>query len=150
KEVVALAERYRTEVATVVRIESEPEQAILREARRHNLIVMGVNRRPGEVLFFGDVAAAVLKATKASVLFVARERRHGEHGAPNSRHQITCSRPRHEPNRRRPGALWRRPAVLCRGPISCPGRNRVVRHTGTVRRWGWRRRRRRQESPSEA
>ena len=72
KGVVALAERYSTEVATVVRIESEPEQAILREARRHNLIVMGVNRRPGEVLFFGDVAAAVLKATKASVLFVAR------------------------------------------------------------------------------
>ena len=57
-----------------VRIESAPEQAILREAQRggHNLIVMGVNRRPGEVLFFGDVAAAVLKSTEASVLFVAK------------------------------------------------------------------------------
>jgi nucleotide-binding universal stress UspA family protein len=33
---------------------------------------MGVNRRAGEVLFFGDVAAAVLKSTEASVLFVAK------------------------------------------------------------------------------
>jgi Kef-type K+ transport system membrane component KefB/nucleotide-binding universal stress UspA family protein len=72
KEVVALAERYGAEAITAVRIESAPDQAILREARRHNLIVMGVNRRPGEVLFFGDVAAAVLKSTKASVLFVAK------------------------------------------------------------------------------
>jgi Kef-type K+ transport system membrane component KefB/nucleotide-binding universal stress UspA family protein len=72
KDVVALAERYGAEAVTAVRIESAPEQAILREARRHNLIVMGVNRRPGEVLFFGDVAAAVLKSTKASVLFLAK------------------------------------------------------------------------------
>lgn len=74
KEVVSLAERHGTAVVTAVRIESAPEQAILREAQhsRHNLIVMGVNRRPGEVLFFGDVAAAVLKSTEASVLFVAK------------------------------------------------------------------------------
>jgi Kef-type K+ transport system membrane component KefB/nucleotide-binding universal stress UspA family protein len=72
KEVVAFAERYGAEAVTAVRIESSPEQAILREARRHNLIVMGVNRRPGEVLYFGDTASAVLKSTKASVLFVAR------------------------------------------------------------------------------
>jgi Kef-type K+ transport system membrane component KefB/nucleotide-binding universal stress UspA family protein len=74
KEAVKLAERYGAEAVTTVRIESAPEQAILREAQRggHNLIVMGVNRRPGEVLFFGDVAAAVLKSTEASVLFVAK------------------------------------------------------------------------------
>ena len=74
KEVVGLAERSGVEAVTAVRIESAPEQAILREARDggHDLIVMGVNRRPGEVLFFGDVAAAVLKSTEASVLFVAK------------------------------------------------------------------------------
>jgi hypothetical protein len=32
---------------------------------------MGVNRRPGETLFFGNVAAAVLKRAEASILFVA-------------------------------------------------------------------------------
>jgi len=74
KEVVGLAERSGAELVTAVRVESAPEQAILREARhgRHNLIVMGVNRRPGEVLFFGDVAAAVLASSEASILFVAK------------------------------------------------------------------------------
>jgi K+:H+ antiporter len=62
------------QAATNIRIESPPEQAILREIQhgRHNLVVMGVNRRPGGVLFFGDVAAAVLKSTEASVLFLSR------------------------------------------------------------------------------
>jgi nucleotide-binding universal stress UspA family protein len=72
KEVVGVAERYGAEIVTAVCVEATPEQAIVREARKHNLIVMGVNRRPGEVLFFGDVAATVLTSTKASVLFVAK------------------------------------------------------------------------------
>ena len=74
KQVVGLAERHGAEAVTAVRIEAAPEQAILREARqgRHTLIVMGANRRPGDVLFFGDVAAAVLQSTEASVLFVAK------------------------------------------------------------------------------
>lgn len=72
KDVVTLAERYGGEARTALRDEAAPEQAILREARDggHDLIVMGVNRRPGEVLFFGEVAAAVLKDSEASVLFV--------------------------------------------------------------------------------
>jgi hypothetical protein len=32
---------------------------------------MGVNRRLGETLFFGNVAAAVLENTKASIVFVS-------------------------------------------------------------------------------
>jgi nucleotide-binding universal stress UspA family protein len=32
---------------------------------------MGVNRRPGETLFFGNVAAAVLQQSKVSVLFIS-------------------------------------------------------------------------------
>jgi nucleotide-binding universal stress UspA family protein len=35
------------------------------------LIVMGVSRRPGEGLSFGDTAAAVLEHAPGSVLFVA-------------------------------------------------------------------------------
>jgi len=32
---------------------------------------MGVNRRPGETLFFDNVAAAVLRQAKISILFVS-------------------------------------------------------------------------------
>ena len=37
-----------------------PQDAILRELKsgRYDLVVMGVNRRPGEALFFGNVAGA--------------------------------------------------------------------------------------------
>jgi nucleotide-binding universal stress UspA family protein len=37
----------------------------------HDLIVMGVSRRPGDNLFFGDTAAAVLENAPASIVFVA-------------------------------------------------------------------------------
>jgi Kef-type K+ transport system membrane component KefB/nucleotide-binding universal stress UspA family protein len=71
KDVVALGERYDTEVRTSLQVDVAPEEAILRKARRYNLIVMGVNRRPGDTLFFGNVAAAILKQSKAAILFVS-------------------------------------------------------------------------------
>jgi nucleotide-binding universal stress UspA family protein len=73
KDIVALGERYGRPIRTAVQVDIAPEEAILRKVRsgRHNLIVMGVNRRPGETLFFGNVAAAVLQQAKVSVLFVS-------------------------------------------------------------------------------
>ena len=73
KETVALAERYDTDLRTAIRTGASPEEAILREAEfgGHDLIVLGVNRRPGEVLFFGEVVQAVVNRAKASVLLVA-------------------------------------------------------------------------------
>jgi nucleotide-binding universal stress UspA family protein len=73
KDVVALGERYDTPVRTSLRADMAPEEAILRKVRsgRHNLIVMGVNRRPGEALLFGNVAAAILKQATVSILFVS-------------------------------------------------------------------------------
>ena len=49
------------------------DEAILREVerRKHNLVVVGVGRRPGETLFFGDTAAALLEKSKGSLLFLA-------------------------------------------------------------------------------
>ena len=35
------------------------------------MVVMGVGRRPGEKLFFGDTAAALLEKSERSLLFVA-------------------------------------------------------------------------------
>ena len=73
KDIVALAERYDTEARTALKVDVAPDEAILRRARsgRYNLIVMGVNRRPGDTLFFGNVAAVILREAKASILFIS-------------------------------------------------------------------------------
>jgi Kef-type K+ transport system membrane component KefB/nucleotide-binding universal stress UspA family protein len=74
KEVVELADRYDIQVRTALRVDVAAEDAILREARRgaYDLIVLGVTRRPGDTLFFGNMAAAILEsAYVSSVLFVA-------------------------------------------------------------------------------
>jgi nucleotide-binding universal stress UspA family protein len=71
--VVELAQRYEIEAKTVVRYAKVPENTILKLARENefDLIVMGVNRRPGEELFFGRVAAKVLEKTKSSTLIIS-------------------------------------------------------------------------------
>ncbi len=53
--------------------ERAADEAILAELKRrsHNLVVLGVGRRPGERLFFGDTAAALLEKSERSLLFVA-------------------------------------------------------------------------------
>jgi len=73
KDVVALAESYELELRTAVRADVVPEDAILKETARakHNLVILGVGRRPGEKLFFGDTAAALLEKSGCSLLFVA-------------------------------------------------------------------------------
>ncbi len=75
KDIVALADNFETAMTTAARVDVAPEDAILREARRggYDLIVMGVNRRPGDDLDFGRVAAAILASAEVSVLFVASE-----------------------------------------------------------------------------
>lgn len=49
------------------------DEAILGQARRlgSNLIVMGVTRRSGERLFFGETAAAVFERTPAAMLLLS-------------------------------------------------------------------------------
>ncbi len=73
KDIVALAETYEIELRTAVRSDVAPDDAILKETarRKHNLVVLGVGRRPGEKLFFGDTAAALLEKSEKSLLFVA-------------------------------------------------------------------------------
>jgi Kef-type K+ transport system membrane component KefB/nucleotide-binding universal stress UspA family protein len=72
KDIAALAERYDVKMRSTTRANSAPDEAILQEARRgYDLIVLGVSRRPGETLFFGDTAAAVLDRSATSNLFVA-------------------------------------------------------------------------------
>jgi nucleotide-binding universal stress UspA family protein len=73
KDVVALAERYNAQIRTAICAADAAEKVILKEAGggRYDLIVMGVNRRPGATLFFGEVAASILEKSKASVLLVS-------------------------------------------------------------------------------
>lgn len=72
RDVVRFAERYDVSVRTKVCVDVAPDQAILREAAEPDtLIVMGVNRRPGKTLYFGDTAASVLENSKASILYIA-------------------------------------------------------------------------------
>jgi Kef-type K+ transport system membrane component KefB/nucleotide-binding universal stress UspA family protein len=75
KDAVETAERYQIDLRTTVRVDDAPHNAILREARRggHSLVVIGVNRRPGDTLNFGNVADALLSNCEHSLLFVAGE-----------------------------------------------------------------------------
>jgi nucleotide-binding universal stress UspA family protein len=73
KEIVQLADRYDVAIKTAVRADVAPDAAILAQAKHggHDLIVMGVQRRPGDTLFFGDTAASVLEKSPASLLFLS-------------------------------------------------------------------------------
>ena len=75
KDITRLAETYGTEVQTAVRADVSAEEAILKDLSRkqYNLVVIGAGRRPGERLFFGDTAAALLEKSERSLLFVASE-----------------------------------------------------------------------------
>ena len=73
KDVTSFAARYDVQVTTAIHDNAAPEQAILQEVRENgaDLVVMGVDRIPGETLNFGSVAAAVLGASKVSTLLVS-------------------------------------------------------------------------------
>lgn len=73
KDIVRIADQNGVRVRTAVRAHTSAANAILEQAHRgrQNLIVMGVSRRPGQTLSFGEVAAAVLEESERSLLFVA-------------------------------------------------------------------------------
>jgi Kef-type K+ transport system membrane component KefB/nucleotide-binding universal stress UspA family protein len=73
KDITDLAETYDTEIGTAVRANIAPEEAILKELsyKQYNLVIIGAGRRPGEKLFFGDTAAALLEKSERSLLFIA-------------------------------------------------------------------------------
>lgn len=73
KDIVQLADSYDLTIRTEVRVDVAADEAIMKEAarRRQNLVVLGVGRRPGDKLFLGDTAAALLAKSEKSLLFVA-------------------------------------------------------------------------------
>jgi len=71
KDIADLAGRYGVDVRTAIEAHSSPDTPILKLAARHDLIVMGVHRRPGEVLFLGNTAARLMRESRTPTLFIA-------------------------------------------------------------------------------
>ena len=72
KDIATLAERYGVTVRNMTLSNASPDEAILREAKRgYDLIVLGVGRRPGDTLYFGNTASSILDHSNTSNLFVA-------------------------------------------------------------------------------
>ncbi|WP_192247329.1 cation:proton antiporter domain-containing protein [Mesorhizobium silamurunense] len=81
KDIVALADRYGVEIETAIRSRAAAADAITRQAGRSAaLIVMGVARRPGEELIFGETTSGVLRRCPCPVVLIsdARLRRDDE------------------------------------------------------------------------
>jgi len=73
KDIADLADRYDARLRTALRVDVAAEDAILKEVDRggYDLVVLGVTRRPGETLFLGNMAAAILEHCNTAILFVA-------------------------------------------------------------------------------
>jgi nucleotide-binding universal stress UspA family protein len=72
-DIAEMASHYNVKIETRRVSNIRPANAILNEAKSgaHDLIVMGVSRRPGEKLYFGDTPTAVLPKSPCSLLFLA-------------------------------------------------------------------------------
>ncbi|TIT66760.1 MAG: universal stress protein, partial [Mesorhizobium sp.] len=75
KDIVALADRYGVEIETAIRSRAAAADAIARQAGRSvALIVMGVARRPGDELIFGETTSGVLQHCPCPVLLISDSR----------------------------------------------------------------------------
>jgi Kef-type K+ transport system membrane component KefB/nucleotide-binding universal stress UspA family protein len=73
KDIIEMADHRDVRARPVVHSDVAARDAILAQAKKHahDLIIMGVSRRPGDKLFFGDTAATVLENSPVSIVFVA-------------------------------------------------------------------------------
>jgi Kef-type K+ transport system membrane component KefB/nucleotide-binding universal stress UspA family protein len=75
KGIVSLAERYGVPVETAIRTRGAPDQAICKEAASGiSMVVMGVTRRSGDELYFGETATAVIGKCSGPIVLLADER----------------------------------------------------------------------------
>jgi Kef-type K+ transport system membrane component KefB/nucleotide-binding universal stress UspA family protein len=73
REAVSVAGEYDVSIRTAMTRSRAPEESILRYLgrARYDLVVMGVRRRPGERLYFGEMAEAILARSEQSLLLIA-------------------------------------------------------------------------------
>jgi Kef-type K+ transport system membrane component KefB/nucleotide-binding universal stress UspA family protein len=75
KDIVELAERYGLTISTEMQTRDAPGTAITKRAAKGvSLLVMGVTRRPGDELLFGETATAILTGYRGALVFLAGER----------------------------------------------------------------------------
>ena len=81
------------EIKTAVRTDDDPGTAILRgiERDKSDLVAMGVSRRPGDRLSFGDVADILLRDAQCSLLFIAPQARAAAKSAPKGPEKAAAS-----------------------------------------------------------
>jgi Kef-type K+ transport system membrane component KefB/nucleotide-binding universal stress UspA family protein len=72
-EIAAIAKHYEVTLNTETNSGLAPDKAIIKAAKsgQQDLIIMGVSRRPGDRLFFGETAATVFEEAPISIVFVA-------------------------------------------------------------------------------
>ena len=68
-----LGKREGVPVKTIVKVRRAAEPVILKEIKKgkHNLVVLGLNVRPGEGVFFGHKAKVLLERVPCSLLVVS-------------------------------------------------------------------------------
>lgn len=71
RDATQLAARYDLDIKTAVAPHNTAGVPIRKAAPKHDMIVMGVSRRPGAALFFGNTAAALTTDWDGPILFVA-------------------------------------------------------------------------------
>jgi nucleotide-binding universal stress UspA family protein len=77
KDIVDLAKRYDVPIRTTIKTRPAADKAICVQAEKGAaMIVMGVARRPGSELFFGETATAVLSNCPGPIVLLAGERVH--------------------------------------------------------------------------
>jgi hypothetical protein len=75
REIMRLGEPYGVDVKRAASRIGTSQEAIFQQIKRgeHNLVVMGINPRPGDRPSFGALDAALLEHAECSLLFVADE-----------------------------------------------------------------------------
>jgi nucleotide-binding universal stress UspA family protein len=74
KDIAELADRYGVPIKTAMRTQGAAAEAISREAAKGAaLVVMGVSKRSGDDLFFGETVSAVLAQCNSPIMLVAGE-----------------------------------------------------------------------------
>lgn len=84
RDILRLAEIEGVPIQTKRQAHPHPEEAILQEVATglHSLVLLGVSRRPGEALFFGNTPQAVVDRCPVSVFLLSTASRSGlENGA---------------------------------------------------------------------
>ena len=93
EEIKKIAKYLGAKIKTTIRTDDDAGAAILRAIERDKpeLVAIGVSRRPGERLSFGDVADTLLRDATCSLVFIAPQARAAVKSAPKGPEKAAAS-----------------------------------------------------------